>query len=218
MKCFFLATGGFLLVSGQVFAFTIEEHNLTTPYETYVISAPPSEQRGYLGELTGYPDIYEITSSEPFELRAVVRQPANAQMLAPFSLIAVRQDDRGGGVSEIARLKQPVTDWQVVSDPVVALTFKESEMISVPVSAGTYRVEISTPDNAGVYWLQIGATPERSGYFGTLGHIQAVQQHFDASWWRFLWSSYVFYPLGSVLLLLGIYVTWRNRRRLFHVA
>jgi hypothetical protein len=198
-------------------AFVVEEHTLTTPYETYVVSASPEAARVYLGELTDYPEMYEITSSEPFELRAVVRQSVS-ETPAPFALIAVRQDDRGGGVSEIARLIQPVADWREVSDSFLGMRFLESEPISVPVAAGTYRVEISTPENSGRYWLQLGAAPERAGIFSTLGHIRTVQQHFGLGWWRFFWAGGVFYPLGALLLLSGIYATWRFRARLFHVA
>ncbi len=221
MRC--IQTGlALVLLCGPVAAVALVTEAPVTerPYETIVITAPATDARVYLGALDNFPDMYEITSHEPFTLHAVIRQmlPAPEAELIPFSLVLVRQDDRGGGVSEVARLRHDSDAWERVSDARVAMSFLESRTVSVPVAAGTYRIEISTPENLGRYWLQIGATPSSAGYIATLGHIRAVQRHFQVGWWRFFWSSYVFYPLGIALLLTGLGVTWRNRQRWFHVA
>lgn len=199
-------------------AFVTEQLQSSQPYETLVITTPPQEARAYLGELKDYPDMYEITSTEPFTLQATIRQPLTTDAPVPFSLILVRQDDRGGGVSEVARLRHADGAWNQVADRLVAFTYLESETVSVPVEAGTYRIEISTPENLGRYWLHIGAEAYSEGYFATLGHIWAVQRHFAVGWWRFLWSSHVFYPVGSLVLVLGMWLTWRFRRSWLHVA
>jgi hypothetical protein len=188
------------------------QHEISRPYEVFVVEAEPPEQYEYLGELAGDPHMYEITSEDPFTLRAQVRQ-LDTESLVPFSLIAVRVGERNEGVTEVARLRQPAESWTTVDDARLALTLRESDALAAEVAAGTYRIEISTPENFGVYQLAIGETPVELGYFATLGAIRTTQAHFGAGWFTFLRSSYVFYPLGSLLLLGAIWYVVRRIRQ-----
>jgi hypothetical protein len=181
------------------------------PYEVHVVEVDATQQREYLGVLNDYPEMYEITSQEPFTLRAEVIQLAGEE-LVPLALIAVRQNEFNGGVSEVARVNQPAEEWRTINDPVLALTLRTSNVIEVPVEAGTYRVEVSSPENSGAYMLRLGSEPVAGGYFKTLADIRTVQAHFGVGWLSFLRSTYVFYPLGSLIVLGGIYFTVQRLR------
>ena len=119
-------------------------------YAVLTIEGDPYTQREYLGDLEDYPDMYEVTSDVTFDLKVKVRQRATSKPKS-FALILVRQNDGDGGVTEVARLNQPVTEWTKVKEPSLGMTFLESSVLEKQLIPGTYRVEISTPDNKGDY-------------------------------------------------------------------
>ncbi|MEK7638692.1 MAG: hypothetical protein AAB388_00880 [Patescibacteria group bacterium] len=188
------------------------------PYEPVeVFNGEPSVAREYLGQLDDFPEMMELSSAEPFTLTVEIRQRDQGEPYE-FALIAVRVNEDGTGVTEIARLKQPIEEWRQVSDSVMGMKFLVSEPLQVPVEAGTYRVEISTPDNGGEYMLVFGEMPTKAGYFAMLGNIFETQQNFKLSWLHIFASSYVYYPVGIIIVLAGLYITWRRRKQIAHVA
>jgi len=187
------------------------------PYEVLVVAQEPEVTQEYLGALLDFPEMYETSSEEPFLLTVAVKQLVTETPVS-FSLIAIRQNDVGGGVTEVFRKNQPVGDWTVEKNSVLGLTFLVSDTVEARVEPGTYRVEISTPINEGDYMLVLGNQLNPSGYFAMLGHIRTTQAHFGYSWLRMLYSSYVYYPLGSIVLLLLIFKTWQRRKKISHAT
>ena len=184
-------------------------------YEVIPIEGDPYVQREYLGDLADFPDMYELTSDVSFTLKIRVRQRTGDEAV-PFGLMLVRQNEDDGGVSEVARINQPVSEWTKVSEPMLGMSFLEGSLIEKEVSPGTYRVEVSTPDNKGDYMLILGDEPVRSGFFTSFAHIYKTQRHFGYTPLHFLFSSYVYYPLGIMLVLYGMYWTWRHRHTFRH--
>lgn len=184
----------------------------STPYEVVTISGDPTHARTYLGVLQDTPLMYEITAEQPFTLTARLQQPAwDRREPDHYSLIIIRQNDRGGGVSEVARLYGDETQWRPVRDRVVGLTFFQATL-SASVGPGVYRIEVSTPENQGRYRLQLGTESDGVGYFARLGQIATTQDFFGYSPVKLLTSSYVYYPLGVLLLLVGLHMVWRHRQ------
>jgi hypothetical protein len=183
------------------------------PYEVVLIEGDPYIQREYLGDLEDFPDMYEVTSEVTFDLKVQLRQRAVREPKS-FALIIVRQNDSDGGVSEISRLNQPTTEWVKMSAPSLGMTFLESTRVEKELPPGTYRIEVSTPDNNGEYMLVIGDEPTRSGFFKAIGQIYTTQAHFRFTPFRMLFSSYIFYPVGIILVAYGIYRTWKYRKKL----
>jgi len=212
---YLLAASLFFLSAVSVDAFNPIITEVSRPYEVVTIKEDAGRIQEYLGELEGSPVMYEITSDEPFVLQAHVRQRYRAGTEpVEFSLIAIRQNERGGGVTEIQRQRPELADWQRRKDSLLGLVLWESPGLSSAVEPGTYRVEISTPDNTGKYLLSFGTEPVRDGYFKTLTGIARTQQFFGFSFLRLLSSSYVYYPIG---IILGLFVTqrvWSYRRLL----
>ena len=199
-----------MLLPVSLHAYTVFETDISQPYEIVPIEGAPGVQHNYLGTLADYPVMYEITSEEPFTFEAYVSQPSKAEM-QPLALLLIRKNDRGGGVAEVARMTVQPADWSVRKDAKLGMSFLTSPTITEAVEPGTYRIEVSSPDNMGQYLLTIGADAPEVGYVAELGAIRQTQAYFGLSIFAMLLSSYVYYPIGIVLLLFAIYKTWSYR-------
>jgi hypothetical protein len=171
--CFFLGTA-------PTFTFSPEITEVARPYEVVTIDEQAVRTQDYLGELDGFPIMYEITSDEPFTLQAKVQQRyiSGAEPLA-FSLIVIRQNERGGGVTEVARLYPESSDWQRIKDSQLGFSLWQGSALSAAVEPGTYRIEVSTPENRGKYLLSFGDEEVDDGYFVSLAGVRLTQQFFD---------------------------------------
>ncbi len=192
---------------------------VSLPYEIVPIDTLPETKHVYLGKLDNFPIMYEVTVTEPVSLTAQLSQRYKGQPEPiGFSLMMVRQDDTGGGVTEVARLRTEVSDWTRKKDSAYGMSFWETEILSREVKPGTYRIEVSTPENIGRYRLTFGEINEPVGYFATLAQVRATQKFFGYSFMRMLTSSYIYYPLGIFLLLIVIHRTWKYRKTIAHVG
>lgn len=180
-------------------------------YEVIAIEGDPYIQREYLGDLDGFPDMYELTTDVAITLKVQLRQRADDAAM-PFGLIIVRQNEDNGGVSEIVRMNEPVEEWNTFKEASLGMAFLEGGLIEREIIPGTYRMEVSTPDNTGAYMLVVGDEPQSSGFFTALGQIYDTQRHFGYTPFHMLFSSYVYYPIGILLILYGMYCTWQYRR------
>lgn len=196
-------------------AFNPTVTEVAKPYDIVPVVSSSPGQALYLGELLGYPVMYEIVATESFVLQVQMQQPANTT-LQPLALIAVKSNEYNGGVSEVARLRPELTDWTREKDSALGLSFWVSPVLEAEVEPGTYRVEISSANNKGKFLLRFGDTVSTQGYFATLGDIQKTQKFFGYSSLKLLTSSYVYYPLGILLLLFVFYKTWHFRKFLSH--
>jgi hypothetical protein len=128
----------------------------------------------------------------------------------------VRVNDDGSGVTEIARQRSETVAWTERKESVYGLRFYDGVVLRQSLEPGTYRVEVSTPVNHGAYMLRIGSEADPLGYFATLGQVRAVQKHYDYSIVKMLTSSYVYYPLGIIFLLILFYRTIKFTRKVSH--
>jgi hypothetical protein len=184
-------------------------------YEVIPVEGDPYVQREYLGDLEDYPDMYELTTDVAITLKARVRQ-RDSKKAVPFGLIMVRQNDGDGGVTEVVRMNEPVAEWDKVKESSLGMKFLEGGLIEKDIEPGTYRIEVSTPENKGDYMLIIGDEPQSSGFFKAIAQIYKTQRHFGYTPFHMLFSSYVYYTLGILGVLYGIYRTWQYRKELRH--
>jgi hypothetical protein len=198
-------------------ATTVHETIITKPYEIIKLESDLDTEQYWLGELVGDPVLYEVEVQSTTTLSAVLRQKYTDEKPIPFAFLLVMKDVNRGGVSEVIRLKSSESDWTKVKDTQFAVDFLESRRVNEVVSPGTYRIEVSTPVNEGKFLLVVGNKEPSSGYFETISNVAKVQGHFGYSSLAFVFSSYVLYPLGIVILLGLIYATWMYRRKIAHV-
>ena len=204
-----------LAVVTPAFAYNPLVIDPTQPYKVIPIKDDPYIEHQFLGTLEDYPEMFELKTDVSMTLKAAVRQKSSSKAVL-FGLIVVRQNDTDGGVTEIVRQNQPLAEWQRVADSVLGMDFLQAQTLEKDIVPGIYRIEVSTPDNKGDYMLTIGDEPVRSGYFSTLGQIYTAQKSFGYTPFHMLFSSYVYYPLGILGVLYGIYRTWRYRRESLH--
>lgn len=177
------------------------------PYEAIEVDELEAHQT-WLGTLSGFPDLYEFTLSEPTTLYTKLTQDLTEEP-SSLQLLIVRQNDDNGGVSEVARQTTDLADWNQNLPFTLGLSLISMPVLVSELSAGTYRVEISAPDNDGDYMLSIGTEPEPLPILVSIADLWEVQTHFGASPLRILISVYFLIPL---LMLLSLYVVYKRSR------
>ena len=199
-----------LSVSG-VEAYEVSLETVPVPYEVVTLSGGSAHEQTILGELADAPEMYEVTSDSEFTLTVEIRAVPGALATPQFSGIIVRQKEQLG-VKEVARMKATDASWLSVIDGTTGLVYQSGPFFSERVPAGTYHIEVSTPDNSGKYILVVGNNDEKAGYWATLGAIGAVYDFYGISHLHMFRSPYVHYPLGIALLVLLIAATWYWQR------
>ncbi len=197
----------------QADAYELTVTEVSKPYEIVSITEVPQYEHVYLGELNNFPVMYEFIAAEPFTLTAKLSQLDNSEAYPlKLSLMIVRLNDNGGGVTEITRFNPSSENWKKRKDPILGLSFLDSNSISKEVDAGVYRIEVSTPENTGRYSLLLGNEKgEFVGYFKTLSQVRVIQKFYGTSVLKILTSSYVYYPLGIIFMLFMFRKTWKYR-------
>jgi len=178
------------------------------PYEITHVANDFDRGIQYLGELKGDPQTYEIMIEEAKLLSVSLLQLVGKEIL-PLSLIVVRENDKGGGVTEIGRISADDIVWQKETPKTLGLTFLKSEELSVFLEAGTYRLEVSTPDNLGKYALVFSDFTLSQGYFQEVKNVRVFQKFFDKSVFSLFKSNYIYLPFG-ILVLLGAFLYTRR--------
>jgi hypothetical protein len=206
-----------VLVLGLVSITTVAAYQATTEpvltqYEVVTVSGDPKIEQSILGELSGSPEMFEIVSDVEFPLTVEIRAVPNKNGTTPdFSGIIIRQKEKRG-VEEVARLKAADAGWNVQTEGATGLRYLAGPFYSEVVPAGTYRIEVSTPENVGKYILVIGTEPEKRGYLANLKTIALTYQFYGLSKIRMFSSPFVHYPIGCFILIGLIGYTWYWQR------
>lgn len=201
------------------FAYEVYTTAPTKPYDIIPFAEGLDIKQVYLGQLEDFPVMYEsaLTSTTTLTVQVSQRFQSAINPLG-LALMIVRVDDKDGGVAEVARLRPSAEDWGIRKDKVYGMTFWDSELVTKELGPGLYRIEVSTPDNIGAYALTVGEFDDWLGYFETLSRVRAVQDNFGYSVFGMLRSSYVYYPLGIILLLFVMHHTWKFRKYISHAT
>lgn len=212
MKLFLLAAAFFL--SGSVAdAYSPVVVNPERPFDVIAVQGNLQEQQEFLGDLNDFPEMYEVVVTEPIEFAVQVRQSV-LNKTEPISLIVVRLDGRGRGVTEVVRLNQLPEEWTKIYNQSLGMSFFQSKQLSFHLVEGTYRIEVSTPNNQADYMLTLGKEPKTVGYFSMLSSIIRTQSHFGYSVFRILLSPYYYIPVLLLLFGTGFYLI--KRRETFY--
>lgn len=206
---------------GLVFpVFALAAVNQTVVEQQYAVVAlepDPVTTQYWLGELLGDPIMYELVVDSTSTVAISLFQNRTEEPI-PYGLLVVRRDDRGGAVTEVARFRTRDEGWGELEDEQFRLPMLTTNPLRPTIGPGTYRIEVSTPVNEGKFLLAVGTTPPSVGYFEALRDAISVHRHFGYSGASLIFSSFVLYPLGIIVLLGLLYLTWRYRNKIAHVG
>ncbi len=177
----------------------------TEAYSVIPIEGDPYVERTYLGDLEDAPDMYELKTDVAITLRVQLQQRAGKRAV-PFGLMIVRQNDEDGGVKEIERQNISLESWTEERSYTLGIKFLTAPVLQKEILPGTYRIEVSTPDNKGAYALTIGEEPNSYNFFSMFGHVIKTQYHFGLWPFHLLLSAYFF--LVFVVLGAGSWWYW----------
>lgn len=202
------------LLPGSALAYTVVTHDLTIPYEVLPVTVDASTRQIITGELNGYPEMVEFTVSEETQLPvSIFGLPGSST--PNFGGIIVRVIEPRG-VEEIARIKASEASWAPVKEPVSKLTFLTGPEYLGTIASGTYRIEVSTPENYGKYLLVIGENDTDAGYGATWRAVSDLYTFAEVTKLGMIRTSLVYIPLGIVLVVFGLlYTIYRTRPELF---
>jgi hypothetical protein len=181
-------------------------------YSVIPIEGDTYIERTYLGDLEDAPDLYELKTDVAITLRLQVKQRDSKRSI-PFGLIMVRQNDADGGVEEIVRQNEPLEKWFKERSYVLGMVFLAAPVLEKEIKPGTYRIEVSTPDNNGVYSLTVGEEPDPQGYFKSIVHIFKTQHHFGFTPFHALQSVLVLGTLTLIGIVCGVYWLKKGRKK-----
>jgi len=207
-----------LLFPAVVLAANIYVTEISSPYSIVPIVDEIDEPQLHLGTLENFPVMYEFLLGEQTNFRARVSQPISSSVDSPstISILLVRKDDQGGGVTEVARLTSGIDGWSIIEDSSVGASFWQSEYVETSLESGAYRVEVSAPDNQGKYLLNFGPN-EDYGYFTSLSRAWTIQQFLGYSPLKILTSNLIYYPLGILFVAFLLNRTWKYRKIISNV-
>ncbi len=192
--------------------YSVTSHVVSKPYEVLSLPGSPETQQIVIGELNDYPDMVEVVSDTDFvlsvEIRALPFEPVPDLNGIVVKVLDVR------GVAEVARLLPEEATWEERVDPVSKLSYLAGPIVATATAAGTYRVEVSTPNNIGKYMLVIGNRPVYAGYGATWQAVASVYDFYGVSKIGMIRTSLLYMPLLIMLVIVGFgYTVYRTRHR-----
>lgn len=217
MKYILIALVLLLTEMTPVLAFTPVITEVEKQYDVVELPDSLTETQVQLGVLNNSPIMYGVKTEASSTLQVTLRQQFIAgQDPLNLALIAIRENDRNGGVTEVARLRPGSADWERVKDKPLGMTFLKSDTLTADIGPGSYRIEVSSPSNSGRYMVTFGDDKETAGFFGTIKNAVIIQNFFGYSFLRIFTSSHVYYLLGIALVLFGIHRTWKLRKAIVY--
>lgn len=181
--------------------------------KTIQIQSPEISQAFY-ATLDGTPDQYTIEAAGEFELYLNLLVPDRPQAGKDFSA-AVFQAIPGGHHNLLFILDGTAHPWPKYYEPFAGDRYLKGPEHSETVPAGSYRIQVSSPDNRGKYVLAVGRK-EKFTAADTVAMIAALpelKRFFDKSPLTAYFNLMGLFMLLALLLLLtavaGLYWLFR---------
>jgi hypothetical protein len=193
-------------------AYSVLTHESEVPYEVLQLETPISERQFIVGELDGFPEMIEFTTDTESTLQvSLLALPGTSTPNYGGIIVRVLEPR---GVEEVARLKPTDATWESFREPVSKLSFLLGPAFEATVASGTYRVEVSTPENYGRYLMVIGTDDMNHGYGATWTAVAALYEFAGVTKLGMVRTSLVYVPLLILVVLLGFgYTIYRTRDR-----
>ncbi|MFZ2253045.1 MAG: hypothetical protein WAW13_02590 [Minisyncoccia bacterium] len=207
MRTIFLSM--FLAFATPVWAFVPEVVVQESLLDIKTIEDPTLAQTFY-GNLVDFPHTYQIIATKPFHLFVHIKVPDIESSANNISGIIIKEPEGKGRVQEVTRLKGNDALWESTYEWWSMDAYRNGPSFEQDLGPGTYRIEVSTPDNREKYVLVVGTRDEMVlGYFGTVRRLVDVKAFFEKSRLRIVESPLVFVPLIGIG---GLCALWYKRR------
>lgn len=174
-----------------------------------IVAVERSEvSQAFYGELKNFPHLFEITATGTLPLYVHILVPDIESGKTNVSGIVLKVLNRG--VEEVTRMDAKEAKWETMYESFVGDTYREGPEFEKILTAGTYQIEVSSPDNLGKYVLVVGKKEEYSilNYFGTLRDIYKIKVFFEKPFFAVFQS-----PLVSIPTVLLILIGWALYRK-----
>ncbi len=164
----------------------------------------PQVYRAYYGELTGSPHVFTFNvPSDGYTVKAVVLAPDTEDVST--DIVAEMISDKNPGES-FARVDGGMIEWQRFFDTSGRDSYLAGPVLENTVTTGSYRIQVSSPDNQGAYVLVfegedgflLGQVISR---FGALPTIKS--EFFGKSALEAYTTPLLLWPVVTTLLLLA---------------
>lgn len=167
----------------------------------------------HYGMLQNFPHTYEVVIPEPLILSVSVMVPDMEGALNTVNGIIVKREGRQGSVREVARLLAADASWESFYEPWGGDSYRRGTSFAQEMEPGTYRIEVSTPDNTSPYVLVVGTETGRGdvSYFEMLRRVKAVKEFYGRSPLTVVLSPYVYLPLLMLFFVVGGTIGYRRR-------
>jgi len=190
------------------FALSVSAATMSVPENSFTIFdvLEPSEPDTFYGQLSNFPHTYQFEVSEPIQFSAQLETHESVPAGTDLSLILVKKVKRG--VEEIGRVNGRKIEWHKRRDNALAVNLSQGEEFNVELQPGSYKLEVSTPENISPYRLMLnkGARPSYNELF-------MIRNVFNLSKFGVLFSYYVYIPFLTLLVGL-LYLKLRKSRSL----
>jgi hypothetical protein len=184
----------FLIIGGPVLA---HQPRLVDNRPTIEVRNPEISQAFY-ARLSGEPQTYHIRSQVPLRLYVNILVPDIPGIETDYEAVIYRTENAAESV--LARLDGKAYDWRPFFEPFGGDHYQLGPEYDEDVSAGTYTVVVSSPDNQGKYALAVGKIEkfppgEMARTFVTLPKLK---KYFGKSPWT------AYFNLSGVFLLVVV--------------
>jgi hypothetical protein len=143
-----------LLLAVLIFPFETFAHQPKLSAGLVTAVPEPEISKAYYAKLSGAPQVYDIVSSQPFELYVNLLVPDIAGQKRDIQALVIRSGDIWN--NPIAILDGTNFEWQKFFEPFGHDTYWQGPEYKMNVEAGKYQVIISSSRNDSQYALAIG--------------------------------------------------------------
>ncbi|MHC5137821.1 MAG: hypothetical protein ACYSN7_04625 [Planctomycetota bacterium] len=172
--------------------------------ETVVHVSLPEISKAYYGSLSGTPVTYHIEAAEPFRLYVNTLVPVMEGIEKDVSATILKQG------TVVAHLDASGHDWETFHEPFAGDDYyRGPEYVSMQ-DAGSYEIQVSSPDNQGKYVLAVGDVeafplPELIKTYAVLPRLKS--EFFEKSPFSAYNNIMGIFLGGFILIVVGVVVT-----------
>lgn len=209
---------GSTLMPAVTFGYEAVLETVPVPYDVIRLGGDGQTIPIILGELLDAPEMFELVVDATSTLTLGVRAVPASEPQPIFSVLIIKQKEIRG-IEEVARLSATDVSWNRLVDGSTGLPYLNGPNFSETITPGTYRIEVSNPNNQGKYSLVLGSGDDDQSYIESLKAVLTTYEFYGTSKFKLFNSPYVYYPIGVLVLFIIMGVTvYKTRHRFINTS